>query len=169
MKPCSLYDRRNPALEDYVGDTRSKDSSCRLAVDVGVSQPRFREVGNGAVDGRGRCRHSSERGPWTWAWPSRLDWQSRPSLWMVYRPRKLATPSLMSCDLKPMIKSRRANRRLLQYGRFYFLRLSFMRSPGESSDAPFDCPTVPLSCMRSPGLYSDAPGPALVFFEFCIS
>ena len=48
------------------------------------------------------------------------------------------------------------------------LRLSFMRSPGKNSDAPFDCPTVPWSCMRSPGLNSDAPGPVFVF-DFCIS
>src|SRR5205807_1067039 len=54
----------------------------------------------------------------------------------------------------------------------YLPRLSFMRSPGEYSDAPFfeplDCPTVPLSCIWSPGLFSDAP--LLVpDLEFCIS
>jgi hypothetical protein len=70
--------------------------------------------------------------------------------------------------LKPVMKSRRANRRLFCGMPIYFLRLSFMRSPGENSDAPFDWPTVPLSCIRSPGLSSDAPGPVLVF-EFCIS
>ena len=41
----------------------------------------------------------------------------------------------------------------------HLLRRSFMRSPGENSDAPFPLfmPVVPLSCMPSPGLNSDAP------------
>lgn len=43
-----------------------------------------------------------------------------------------------------------------------------MRSPGDISDAPRDCPIVPFSCMRLPGLFSEAPG-AVVVVEFCIS
>ena len=43
-----------------------------------------------------------------------------------------------------------------------------MRSPGDISDAPRDCPIVPFSCMRLPGLFSEAPG-AVVVVESCIS
>jgi hypothetical protein len=50
--------------------------------------------------------------------------------------------------------------------------VSFFRSPGEYSEAPFDLdfdiPVVDLSCMRSPGLNSDAPFVVLEV-EFCIS
>jgi hypothetical protein len=52
-----------------------------------------------------------------------------------------------------------------------YLRRSFIRSPGEYSEAPFDfdIPTVPLlSFLMSPGLNSDAPFVVGVF-EFCIS
>ena len=85
LKRRSLCVRRNSAPEEHVGDIRSKDHSRRFFVDAGSRQPSFREVGNGAVGGQGRCRHSGERRPR--AWPSRLARQSRPSLWVVYRPR----------------------------------------------------------------------------------
>src|SRR5438067_7928406 len=42
-------------------------------------------------------------------------------------------------------------------GRRYFLRWSFILSPGDSSEAPLDIPVVPGSFMRVPGAYSDAP------------
>lgn len=71
------------------------------------------------------------------------------------------------------VKAAGFNRRLcaasvLLEAYYLALRLSFMRSPGDISDAPRDCPIVPFSCMRLPGLFSEAPG-AVVVVESCIS